>query len=158
MTDTHNHSDPVTFPELLASLGGTTAYREPMTPSASGQLLASNALAASLAYARQGPADYGPDMAFDLCTGSPAHHARVIHGMAAWLASGRSATAKRCAPYALRVAMAGYGLAMGVGSIAKPDGISDNDWLVLVNLVEMELLAQADEALVNAERAYFRAA
>lgn len=144
--------------ERLARLAGQTAYRMPVegrstrTP----RLPPEHELCTALGWARRldDPNDIGPDVVFDMATGSGRHMVKVIQALAAALDPGpgkrghRAATRSR--PYLRIVASDAYVRLVFGQQFAKPEDMDPTDWAVLTEGAYRALAIMADDAIDRA--------
>ena len=153
-------SDRPEFAERVARLAGQTTYRVPTEGrgTRTEQLPDAHAIAAALAFARQGPDDIGPDIAADIATGRRGHGVRVCAALGRSLSGDRSALMRRMRPYLAIAAADAYGLVVDGRRYARPPEARAEDWDTLVAAGAAILERLAWDALAEAERRYHRAA
>lgn len=158
-TDTFNHGDPRTFWERLARLGGESTYRTPTEgrSTRSAHVPPAHQLAAALAYARQSPADVGPDIAYDVACRTTTYARRVGNAVAEAMCADRARAARRCRPWMRIIVWAAYLRVAKDEDYARlrPAEVSQDDWDLLTEGAERILLALAEQAVSRAERAYW---
>ncbi|MDE2471666.1 MAG: hypothetical protein KGL35_23800 [Bradyrhizobium sp.] len=145
------------FLERLARLSGGTTWREPAGGGGSSDWLPdTHALAASLAYARRGEHDIGPDII--VCIVCQAEHLRprIVAELTAALRVECGRVARRNANTLPAIASHAY-LAVVYGHNLKPpaQGIRAHDYLLLTRMGEATLWSAAEQSLRLAERAYY---
>ncbi len=146
--------------ERLMALAGQSTWREPVGGYGGVQrgVPAMHQLAATLAMARQGRNDIGPDVAIDMATGRMGNMRKVCETLGAALASDRSVLMTRNRPYIAVIASAGY-YALVIGHRAvKPDGVNGADWELLTEAARGVLETLVDETIRRAKKNMRRAA
>lgn len=151
-------TERATFEERMARLCGESTYRQPVEGRSTQvkPIPQAHIVAAALAFARQDPKDFGPDVAYDLATGRTGHGARVCRLLAEALGRDRSAVIRRNRPNLHIATWAAYTWAVHGGPFPQalqPGEMGANDWVVLVEAARRILWAMADEAVTRAERA-----
>lgn len=159
MTDTFNHSDPRTFWERLGRLTGESTYRMPVEgrSSRSAQVPVAHTLATALAFGRQGKDDVGPDIAYDIACQTTAYANRVCRAVADAMCRDRNRAARRCRPYMRIIVWAAY-LRVTRDEVygrLRPAEVSEADWDLLTEGAARILWALAEQAVAEAERAFF---
>ena len=152
-------SDRPEFAERVARLAGQTTYRVPTEGRGTRmeQLPDAHAIAAALAFARQGPDDIGPDIAYAWVVQTDAGRERVTRKLS---------EAMRCKEFqnAGRHRLAAAEMAWEVmihnrrPSTAAPADCSPRTWDRMLLVAIGTLHAKAWDALAEAERRYTRAA
>lgn len=144
------------FAERLARLAGGTTWREPVGGygTKSDNLPDVHALAASLAFARRGRDDIGPDVAMAVICRVPAHRQRVVTELAAALLAESGRVGERCADHLPIVAARCY-MHVCIGSPAEqPEGVDERDWAILGAMACRLLWDAVTVTVRRAERAY----
>lgn len=152
-------SDRPEFAERVARLAGQTTYRVPTEGRGTRmeQLPDAHAIAAALAFARQGPDDIGPDVAYAWVVQTDAGRERVTRKLS---------EAMRCKEFqnAGRHRLAAAEVAWEVmvhnrrPATAAPADCSPATWDRMLLVALGTLHAKAWDALAEAERRYTRAA
>lgn len=152
---THEPRSPIPFRERVAALAGHTTWREP-----AGELGPRDIdIAGALSFGRSGPGDIGPDIAFDMATGHPAHYRRCV----LWLGEqlGSLAThdadgyypARACKAHLAPVALHAYNaIVRGWACPPHPEDVRDRDWQELLLFACLLLEQSAEDALALAAR------
>jgi len=153
---THETYSPIDFRERVHALVGGTTYREPVgghSTSGGKRIPTPQMVAATLACARQGANDIGPDIAMDIATGSTGHYAKVCEWMGRELARDRGANVARSKAHLGLIAVVGYRcLVLGEQAPPAPLGCRTSDWGELVIYVIVRLQNEAENALACARR------
>lgn len=121
------------FAERLARLAGGTTWREPLEGygTRSDNMPDTHAMAAALAFARTGPSDIGPDVAYAVICRRPAHRRRVVMELTAALLAQSGVVGERCADYLPQIAARCY-VHVCTGSPVEPvEGVKERDWTIL---------------------------
>ncbi|GGA05748.1 hypothetical protein [Dyella caseinilytica] len=148
------------FRERVAALAGKSAYREPGTGSGTGHMRAipsDHLVAAALAYARKGPDDIGPDIAFDIATQTMRHKGKICAAVGAALIANyqRDRTRRYMRPFIGNVVWAGYVQVVELPMIVpKPDGMTVDEWRAAVNVAATVMQSLGEKSLQLAERAH----
>lgn len=144
------------YAERLARLAGGTTYREPVggygTPS--DYMPDVHAMAASLAFARRGEADIGPDVAFAVICRKMAHRRKVVTELAAALLASGGRAGERCAYYLPQIASACYSHVVTGEPRAVVAGIAERDWVILSSMGVGLLWDAVSVSVRRAEYAY----
>lgn len=155
-------SDRPEFCERVAKLAGGTTYREPWASGSSDSadhLPDAHAIATALAFARQGPQDIGPDVAYCLALQSDAYRNKVVRMLAEALGGMDGREIVNARPYALDAADAAW---MAVihhkGGAKRPDGCASFAWDKMLLTAIAHMHDSAWDALATAERKYHAAA
>lgn len=121
------------YAERLARLAGSTTYREPMEGHAtrSDYMPDVHAMAASLAFARRGENDIGPDVALAVICRKMAHRRRVVTELAAALLAQGGRPGERCADALLEIAAACYVHVVTGDPLERVPEITERDWEIL---------------------------
>ena len=147
------------FLERLAGLSGRTTWREPAGGAHyTGGVPDAHALAASLAYARRGEHDIGPDILVCVACQTEHRRPRIVAELAAALVAECGRVAKRNQHALPAIAARAY---MGVvygKHYTPPSGVRMHDYLLLSRMGEATLWQAAEQSLRLAERAYRAAA
>ncbi|MDQ3287663.1 MAG: hypothetical protein M3Q42_05260 [Pseudomonadota bacterium] len=144
------------FRERIAKLVGGTTYREPMGGrSTDPSRMTDQDVAAALAYARQGPDDIGPDIAYCIVCGSDWHRPRITLRLAEALHDYRLRGTR---PYVLTIADQAFRAVVFGDRVAMPQGCPPRGYSSLLVAGAAVLATMADEAIQRAERAFRRAA
>lgn len=151
-------NERASFEERMARLCGESTYRQPVEGRSTQvrPIPQAHVISAALAFARQDPKDFGPDVAYDLATGRTGHGARVCRLLAGALGRDRSAVIRRNRPHLHVATWAAYTWAVHGGAFPnalQPSEVSGDDWVVLVEAARRILWVMADEAVGRAERA-----
>ena len=143
------------FRERIAKLAGGTTYREPMGGrSTDPHRMTDQDVAAALAYARMGPDDMGPDIAFCIVCGSEWHRARIIKRLAESLNHAGGHWARKARAHLLTIADHSFRSVVWLERTARPEGCHPGAYghLFLTGVIALQSLA--DEAIRRAERAF----
>lgn len=154
MSTFENNSRP-SFRERVHALAGHTTWREPTGGGTTHlrAIPADHLVAAALSFGRRNPSDIGPDIAFDIATGSPGHYAKCCEWAGRAVAGDRSAAARRALPWAAHVAVSAYNaLVRGYSVPPAPEGVRTDDWGQLVLFACLMLEYAAEDALALAAR------
>lgn len=148
------------YAERLARLAGGTTWREPMQGHGTkmDNLPDVHALAASLAFARQGPDDIGPDVAFAIICQKPTHRERVVAKLSEALLKLAGHVAERCADHLPQVSAACYAHVCSGQYVQAPDGVGERDWEILSAVAVNQLWDAVSVSVRRAEYAYRAAA
>jgi hypothetical protein len=148
-------AERATFRERIAALAGRSTWREPMEGHSTAPLkMTDQDVAAALAYARQGPDDIGPDIAYCIVCGSDWHRARIIKGLATALFHAGGHWVRKGKPYLLTIADDAFRTVVWQQRVTRPEGCPAKTYDVLL-LTGIGTLSQAaDEAIRAAERAF----
>jgi hypothetical protein len=147
-------TDRPEFAERVAKLAGGTTYR---TPASGGRgddnVPDAHAIAAALAFARRGPDDIGPDVAYCWVLQSDAYRQRVTRRLSIML---RSHTFRTMASHRLLAAEAAWSVMIHGKrvKIDQPADLRPYDWDRLLLAALAELHDSAWEALAEAEKRY----
>lgn len=152
--------------ERLARLSGTTTYRQPMEGRATRtpQLPPDHEVCVALGWARRrsDPHDIGPDVVFDMATGSGRHMVKVIQTLADALDPGPGnrghRAARRCRPWLKVVSADAYARLVYGQRFERPEAMTEDDWAYLSEGAHRVLATMADDAIDRAERALRRTA
>ena len=143
--------------ERLGKLAGATGWRQPVegTGTSRRTIPAEHELAMALGMARTSdPLDIGPDIAFDMATGSNRHQRQVCEALAKALAGARDHRAvRRNRPFLRIVAWAAYTRMVYDAMPRQPEQMRADDWEELTDAAERILGVMADEAISRAARA-----
>ncbi|MDE2470258.1 MAG: hypothetical protein KGL35_16290 [Bradyrhizobium sp.] len=145
------------FAERLARLTGGTTWREVGHGGHNGDPMPdAHSLAASLAFARRGSHDIGPDILSAIVCQAEYLRPRIVTELTAALVAECGRVAKRNANTLPAIASHAY-LAVVYGHNLKPpaQGIRAHDYLLLTRMGEATLWAAAEQSLRLAERAYY---
>lgn len=146
--------------DRLAILAGQTTYRQPMegrstrTP----RLPPEHELCIALGWARRrdDPFDIGPDVVFDMATGSGRYMPRVINALAGAMDPGPGhrghRAAQRARPFLRVIASDAYARLVFGQSFEKPEDCRADDWIALTEGAYRALSTMADDALDRACR------
>ncbi|TXH55157.1 MAG: hypothetical protein E6Q97_09395 [Desulfurellales bacterium] len=147
------------FRERIASLIGGTTYREPVGGrSTDPNRMTDQDVAAALAYARQGPDDIGPDIAYCIVCGSDWHRARITLKLADALLSAGGYSLRKARPHVLTIADQAFQTVVWQRRVARPEGCGERAYSQLLLAGAHTLQTHADDAIRRAERAFRRAA
>jgi hypothetical protein len=126
------------FMERVAELAGGTTYRMPVGGQGTGgdRMPDAHAIAASLAYARRGPTDIGPDIAVAIATGSVAHRTRIVMELSAALLACTGRVGDRAAHFLLTISAHCYLCVTGTTNVERPLGVSERDYTLLRSMGE----------------------
>ena len=157
-------SDRPEFCERVAKLAGDTTYRVPTEGKGTkvAQVPDAHAIAAALAYARQGPQDIGPDVAYCLVLQSDAYRWKVCRMLAEAMGNcmdGREIRHAR--QHAMTAALAAWEAVIhlrGGVSRARPHDCPAVAWDKMLLTAIARLHDSAWDALAEAERKYYNAA
>lgn len=147
--------------ERLGKLAGATGWRQPAEGAGGARraIPVEHELAMALGMARTSdPLDIGPDIAFDLATGSSRHQRQVCEALAKALDALRREhrPIARNRPYLRIVSWAAY-MSTVHGDRPKPhEAMRPEDWEFLTDAAERILGIMADEAISRAARALRR--
>lgn len=146
-------SDRPEFMERVASLAGGTTYRTPGGGRSSGDSMpAVHAVAAALAFARQGDDDIGPDVAYCWVLRSDAYRNTVVRKLAVAL---RCHELRSVAEHRLHAAEQAWGAMVHDRAGTRPAGAPKAyDQMLLAACGTLH--ESAWNALARAERAYHR--
>jgi len=147
-------SDRPEFSERLARLAGGTTFREPAGARGTkqDQLPDEHAVAAALAFARRGPDDIGPDVAYCWVLQSDAYRERVVRKLSVAL---RCHESRGAAGLRLAAAEAAWSAMIWDRSTPRPaSGGREYDTLLLAAVGTLH--RSAWDALAEAERRYSR--
>ena len=149
-------SDRPEFAERVARLAGQTTYRVPTEGRGTRmeQLPDAHAIAAALAFARQGPDDIGPDVAYCYVLQNDSYRAKVIRLLTDTLCRQSGASRGDMAA----AAGAAWDAMIWERSTPRPTNIDQRAWDVILLLACGVLNAAAWDSLAQAERCYTRAA
>lgn len=155
MTDAYS-AERAGYAERLARLAGSTTWREPMEGHATrgDHLPDVHAMAASLAFARRGEADIGPDVALAVICRKMAHRRKVVTELAAALLASGGRAGERCADYLPQIAAACYSHVVTGEPIAVVAGIAERDWEILSSMGTGLLWDAVSVSVRRAEYAY----
>jgi hypothetical protein len=145
-------SDRPEFTERVAKLAGGTTYREPVGGygTKSEHLPDAHAIAAALSFARRGPDDIGPDVAYCWVLQSDAYRAKVTRILADTICHQFRASREEISQaigHAWEVMIWKRGPAARVLPAGK-------EWDALLALVQGVLYSSAWDSLAEAERRY----
>lgn len=154
------------FVERVAKLAGGTTYRTPTAGRGTNldQLPDTHAIAAALSFARRGPDDIGPDVAYSWVLQSDAYREPVTRKLAVALNSGevreeaRRGGVSQTGAFRRAAAYAGWDAMIHDRRTAQPVGVPNRLWDMLLLGAIGTLHASAWDSLAEAERAYHRAA
>lgn len=160
MADTFNYGEMPDFMERLAVLAGKCGYRLPVEGrnSSMRDIPSEHAIAMALAYGRCGVNDIGPDMAFDMATNSRRYRHIVVRCVAeAIRANRKSRPISRNLPWVHLACFEAYAEIMGLPRMGKiPQSVKENDWYFLVEAAKRTMLSSAEQAVQNAEDAFYK--
>lgn len=149
-------SEKAGFRERIAALIGGTTYREPVGGrSTDPNRMTDQDVAAALAYARQGPDDIGPDIAYCIVCRSGWHRERITLKLAEALYSRRLRGTR---PYILTIADQAFRATVFCERVSRPEGCPPRGYASLLLAGASALQNLADESIHRAERAFRRAA
>lgn len=152
-------NEKATFRERIARLVGGATWREPMEGhSTDPHRMTDQDVAAALAYARQGPDDIGPDIAYCIVCGSDWHRARIVKGLATALFHAGGSKLRDARPHLLSIADNAFRAVVFQQNAARPEGCPPNSYQMLLLGAIGTLNQLADESILRAERAFRRAA
>ncbi len=155
-------SDRPEFCERVAKLAGGTTYREPWAAGSSDSadhLPDAHAIATALAFARQGPQDIGPDVAYCLALQSDAYRNKVVRLLAEALGRMDGREIRHARGYAPDAALAAWWAVIHLkGGYPRPDGCARPAWDKMLLTAIATLHDSAWDALAIAERKYHAAA
>lgn len=159
MSDTFSN-ERAGYAERLARLAGGTTWREPIGgySTSADNMPDVHALAASLAFARQGPNDIGPDVAFAVICKKMTHRERVVMKLADALLGLAGHVAERCADSLPQVAAASYVHVCTGEPVSKPEDVTHRDWEILSAIAIGQLWDAVNVSVRRAEYAYRAAA
>ena len=152
-------NDRPEFTERIASLAGGTTYRTPVAGRGTkqDQLPDEHAIATALSFARRGPEDIGPDVAYCWVLQSDAYRERVTRKLAVALSC---YTLRNIRPHLLALSQIAWDTMIhdrtGLG--AAPPGVPQVPWDRGLLAALGTLHTSAWDALAEAERRYHRAA
>ena len=152
-------SDRPEFLERLASLAGGSTYRTPTAGRGTkqDQLPDEHAIATALSFARRGPDDIGPDVAYCWALQSDAYRERVTRKLAVALSC---YTLRNIRPHLLALSCAAWDTMIhdrrGLG--VPPPGVPPVPWDRGLLAAVGTLHRSAWDALAEADRRYHRAA
>lgn len=153
-------SDRPDFVERVARLAGQTTYRVPVggRSTSSDHLPDAHAIASALAFARRGPEDIGPDVAYCLVLQSDAYRNKVVRKLASGLGGVIGAHSLRHARNHAQTACdaawdAVIHLKSGV-SARRPTGCKEHAWDTMLLGAISVLHDSAWDSLMEAERRY----
>lgn len=153
-------SDRPEFIERLAKLAGGTTYRVPLEGKGTkfDQMPDAHAIAAALSFARRGPQDIGPDVAYCLALQSDSYRSAVCRRLAEAIgeaADGRQIKGAR--PYAMDACQAAWDavihLESGVGK-RRPPQCKESAWDVMLLTAISRMHDSAWGSLAEAEKRY----
>ena len=144
------------FAERLARLAGGTTFREPVGGHSvkADNMPDVHAMAASLAFARQGDGDIGPDVAFAVICQRMTHRRRVVSEMTAALLAQGGRPGERCADYLPQIAASCYVHVVTGNPAERVEGPDERDWLILSSMGAGLLWDAVTVSVRRAERAY----
>lgn len=144
------------FRERVMALAGRGGYREPGMGGGDRKTVPpDHMIAAALAYGRDGKDDVGPDVAMALATGrmGEAQTLRVLRWLGGMLASERTASVRRCKPWAGHIALYALNATTKAWQVPPaPDGVQSSDWGEAVLFACLLLEQSAEDALALAAR------
>jgi hypothetical protein len=128
------------------------------------QLPPEHELCVALGWARSriDPNDIGPDLVFDMATGSGRHMVKVVQTLANALDPGpgkrghRAAT--RCRPWLRVIAADAYARVVYGQRFEKPEAMTDDDWIYLTEGAHRVLVTMGNDAIDRAAGALRRTA
>lgn len=150
-----------TFRERVYALAGHTTWREPTGGGTTHlrSIPSDHLVAAALSFGRQGPDDFGPDIAFDLATGHPGHWRSVCERLGRLVCADDFGPSKRCRPYAAHIAVAAYNATVRGWTVPDAPGrLAPADWGQQVLFGCLLLEHAAENALARAARKARKAA
>ena len=145
------------FLERISTISGKTTYRTPNEGRSTAPLAMTDCdIASSLAYARKGSSDIGPDIAYAIACQSDAYRPRIVADMARAVAATQGHGIRHMRNHTLAIADAAYGLLVWKNKPAPPNGVTDKDrYLGLVAACAAIMDEMAWEAVRRAARAYY---
>lgn len=148
-------SDRPDFVERVAKLAGQTTYRVPVggRSTSSDHLPDAHAIASALAFARRGPEDIGPDVAYCWVLRSNAYRNKVVGALARSVGNGIS---KRTQDDIFVAADSAWMSFVWGKEPKRPSNIDQPAWEYANKLFMNVLHAKAWDALAEAERRYTR--
>lgn len=148
-------SDRPEFVERVAKLAGGTTYRVPVEGRGTkvAQLPDAHAIAAALAFARRGPDDIGPDIAYCWVLRTDAYRERVTRKLSVAL---RCHELRGADAHRLLASQAAWDALVWDRSSPRPANAAKWDKMLLAAIGT--LYNSAWDSLADAERAYSRAA
>lgn len=149
-------NERASFAERLARLAGGTTWREPIGGygTKSDNLPDVHALAASLAFARNGKNDIGPDLVMSIICQMPSNLVRITTELAAALLAASGRIGEDNADELPIVASRSYRHLVTGEPVKKPVGMNDRDWILLHGLACRMLWDAVTVSVRRAERAY----
>jgi hypothetical protein len=167
--ETHNHGDPITFRERLASLVGGTTYRVPVggRSTSSDQTPLAHALSAAIASSRKritdkagervpDPDDIGPDMLSAMIWRRDDKKGHIVHQLCAAFCGQRDKICHRNRGFLGLVANSAFESVVHGDGRDKPSRMDDRDWLYLHQMMVSTLVYVAEDACQRAEECYRR--
>lgn len=154
-------SDRPAFCERVAKLAGGTTYRDPWTVSGGNiadRLPDAHAIATALSFARRGPQDIGPDVAYCLVLQSDAYRRKVVRMLAEAIGSMDGREIRHARGYAGNACEAAWEAVIHLQSgYKRPYGCSEAAWSKMLLTAVSIMHDQAWDALAGAERCYRQA-
>lgn len=156
-------SDRPEFCERVAKLAGGTTYRVPVAGRGThqGWLPDAHAIATALAFARKGPEDIGPDVAYCLVLQSDAYRRKVVRMLAESIGSMDGREIRHCRQYAVEACDAAWDAVIHLtrgASRRRPPDCAERGWDRMLLTAIATLHDSAWDALGEAERRYLSAA
>ena len=157
-TEVFTHERPG-FAERLAKLAGTIGQMSVSTGGQTKHIPDAHALAASLAMARRGSRDIGPEIAAAIYCGTDLWRPRIVSELvSAWV---QTVTAARAYPKVLPIVGGHAYMSAVYGDTfdalwAQNLGIKPAVYTMLVSLGTNMLLCAAEDCVARAARAYYR--
>ena len=152
-------TDRPEFAERVARLAGQTTYRVPTEGrgTRTEQLPDAHAIATALAFARQGPDDIGPDVAYCWVLQSDAYRQRVTRAASIKL---RCHKFRTMGAHRLAAAEAAWEVVIHNrrATVVRPVELAEYDWDRLLLAAIVLMYESAWDALAEAERRFHRAA
>lgn len=160
MTDTDIYShERAGFAERLGRLAGRTTWREPASGAftdRADKMPIEHALAAALAFARLGPSDIGPDIAYAVVTMAEHRRARVVGELTCRLHNEARKVAARAGSWLPIIAGKAYEGAVHGWEMPplRAPRLAARDYALLYGLGISALLQASDQAIREAERRF----
>ena len=152
--DIYTH-ERASFRERIAALAGGTTWREPCGGrSTDPDRMTDQDVAAALAYARRGPADIGPDVAYCIVCQSNTNRERIVRELAAALVESGGYYLRKARPYVTSIAMQAFDSAVWQARCARPEGCGEKAYSALLIAGVATLHSLADTAISDAGRAF----
>lgn len=155
-------SDRPEFCERIAKLAGGTTYREPWAAgggSSGDNLPDAHAIATALAYAKQGPDDIGPDVAYCLVLQNDSYRLRVVRLLAVAIGNMDGREIRHARQFASQAADAAWDAVIHLkGGHRRPLECAQQAWDKMLLTAIATLHDKAWDAVSLAERKYRSAA